>query len=533
VIRPARFVAVLVFALIGFAVEARAVEPKFPLGRETTFVEGPLDKDGYIDYAAALNEHYGRGVTPENNAHVLLWKALGPGPVDQAIRAEYFQRLGVEVPPEKGNYFVTFRSFVESRESDPDRDSDRSGVEAAEERLKSAVGRPWTADEFPGVAAWLSANEAPLALLVDALKRPRYFRPTVVPSTPEGRGNLLEAAVPGIAEFQDLARALAARALLRTGEGKFAEAWDDLLRCRRLGRLVAHGPTLIDFLMGCTIDAVAATADTRYLERRKWTIESAGAHIRDLDGLPTMPLLADKFDLGERFQFLDAVRLIRRGGPDAIQRLGGAPPQDNPSVFRKLMDSIDYSPALRNGNRWFDRLVRAARMKERAARNAEFRRIDIDLKTLIPSGTLGRFGFWFGLSAGTATTRGERIGDLMTVLLLPAMWSVADHEDRAVQRGHNIKIAIGLAAFRDETGHYPTRLDELVPKYLADVPIDLFSEKPPVYRAAEKGYVLYSVGRNGNDDDGRNYYDNPETDSDGDDISIRMPIPQPTSVKER
>src|SRR5882762_11725864 len=59
-----------------------AAEPqqavKFPIGKETTRVTGPLDKEGYIDFHAALNNHFGKGVTPETNANVLLWKALGP-----------------------------------------------------------------------------------------------------------------------------------------------------------------------------------------------------------------------------------------------------------------------------------------------------------------------------------------------------------------------------------------------------------------------------------------------------------------------
>src|ERR1700724_174995 len=53
---------------------------KFTISKETTYVTGPVDKDGYIDYAAALNERLRQGVTPENNANVLIWKALGPHP---------------------------------------------------------------------------------------------------------------------------------------------------------------------------------------------------------------------------------------------------------------------------------------------------------------------------------------------------------------------------------------------------------------------------------------------------------------------
>ena len=54
---------------------AEPPKPKFPLGKETTYVIGPLDKDGYVEYAAALNERFGKGVTPQNNANVLIWKA--------------------------------------------------------------------------------------------------------------------------------------------------------------------------------------------------------------------------------------------------------------------------------------------------------------------------------------------------------------------------------------------------------------------------------------------------------------------------
>ena len=43
-------------------------EPKFPLGKDTTYVTGPLDKDGYIDYEAALNDLLGKDITPEKNA---------------------------------------------------------------------------------------------------------------------------------------------------------------------------------------------------------------------------------------------------------------------------------------------------------------------------------------------------------------------------------------------------------------------------------------------------------------------------------
>ena len=69
-------------------------------------------------------------------------------------------------------------------------------------------------------------------------------------------------------------------------------------------------------------------------------------------------------------------------------------------------------------------------------------------------------------------------------------------------------------------------MDELAPTYLKKIPDDLFSEKPLIYRPEDKGYLLYSVGINGMDEDGRGYGDEPR----GDDLSVRMP-PEPRDKK--
>src|SRR5205085_12357447 len=92
--------------------EPKKPEPKFPLGKDTTYVTGPLDKEGYVDYEAALNERLGKGITPEKNANVLIWKAVGPKLDDRPMPAEFFKRMGVDVPPEEGNYFIDLRTFA-------------------------------------------------------------------------------------------------------------------------------------------------------------------------------------------------------------------------------------------------------------------------------------------------------------------------------------------------------------------------------------------------------------------------------------
>jgi hypothetical protein len=91
-------------------------EAKFPLSKETTYFVGPLDKDGYIDYEAALNERLGKGITAESNANVLIWHALGPVPEGEpGMPAKFFELLGIAEPPRDREYLIGLRAFLQDR----------------------------------------------------------------------------------------------------------------------------------------------------------------------------------------------------------------------------------------------------------------------------------------------------------------------------------------------------------------------------------------------------------------------------------
>jgi hypothetical protein len=66
-----------------------------------------------------------------------------------------------------------------------------------------------------------------------------------------------------------------------------------------------------------------------------------------------------------------------------------------------------------------------------------------------------------------------------------------------------LKTDLALRLFRQERGRVPERLDELVPKYLAAIPVDPFSNQPLVYRRGDTDYLLYSVGADGEDNGAR------------------------------
>jgi hypothetical protein len=74
---------------------------------------------------------------------------------------------------------------------------------------------------------------------------------------------------------------------------------------------------------------------------------------------------------------------------------------------------------------------------------------------------------------------------------------------RSAARLRLLVTDLALHAFNRENKAYPRNLSELVPRYLATVPLDPFGTSPLVYRPGPEGGLLYSVGPDGQDDGGQ------------------------------
>jgi hypothetical protein len=343
----------------------------------------------------------------------------------------------------------------------------------------------------------------------------------------KGSGSLIEALLPAPQKCRGLANALVARAMLRLGEDKLDDAWQDLLACHRLSRLVGRGGTLIEGLVGIAVDGQAAKADLTYLERIRTDAKRIDNCLRDLQKLRPPAALADKVNLGERFSVLDTIMMVDRHGLGYVEALAGGQFKNADPLGEELAElivkDIDWDPALRNANRWFDRMAAAARGQDRPIREKDWSRIESDLKALrvkvVDSG-----GPAEALLEGKddPKNRGKIMGNVIVCLMTPAIHKVQNAWDRMTQTHDNLRLAFALARFHCDYGHYPKTLDVLAPKYLDHVPADIFSGKALIYRPSETGYLVYSVGINGKDDGGRGYDDEPP----GDDLVIRMPLPE-------
>ncbi|HZU34918.1 MAG TPA: sigma-70 family RNA polymerase sigma factor, partial [Gemmataceae bacterium] len=333
-------------------------KPEFTISKETTYVNGPLASDGAIDYETALNERISKGITPETNANVLLWQALAPSPRDTPMPPGFFDWLKVPEPPKRGEYFIELPRYAHDVLKMTGKQFDDFRKQRA-----WAAQRPWAEKDYPQVAAWLKANERPLAIVVAATKRLNYYNPLVSrKSGEEGWYGLQGAPLPGVAEcWRDVAPALASRAMLHAGAGRMDEAWQDLLACHRLGRLITRGADEGELMLGLVISQSARTAEVALLERAHPPARQDLAWLRDLERRPPAGAVADHVDLGLRFKFLDTVMMLRRG-PIRTLRLveyfstgRPLPRTPEPEPPQASVDSLDYDFILRTGNRWYDR----------------------------------------------------------------------------------------------------------------------------------------------------------------------------------
>jgi hypothetical protein len=527
----------LVAMVLGSAIAAEAEDPSaakpaappsrkprvlVTISKETTYVTGPLRKDGYVDYIAALNQRHAQGVTPENNAAILFWKAMGPGEIDTRTREPFFKMLGIPPLPEQGDYLVTFHDYVKGRHAAKAANADKTPEELAKQ-FEEAGKRSWSKKELPLVADWLAANERPLALLTDACKRPRRYDPVIGGEMV----SMIAVMLPAVQSYREAARMLLARAMLRVGEGKVEAAWEDLLSCHRLARLIGQGPTLVESLVAIAIDGMAGAGDQALLRSVRLTSAQAAKIRDDLGKLPAISKMAEVIDVGERFFYLDFISMAAREGPMSLGGLlldGGDPPETIKSLINLATGAVlDWNEILHLGNSWYDRMADALRKPIRAKRKTAMGKIDEDVRKLaqktkdIKSLALSMLG-----SPRQALSR--RFGETLVALVLPAVSAAVDAEDRGAMQFELTRIAFALAEYRADHGSYPAKLADLVPKYVAETPKDLFVAADLHYRQEGKGgYVLYSVGVNGKDDGAKSNEDRGDSGKDWDDLVVRVP----------
>ncbi len=497
------------------------------ISRETTYLTGPLREDGRVDYLRAVNERVARGVTPENNAVVLFLQAVGPAVINQDCRERYFAALGIEPLPESGDYFVELDdAFPKDNEQ---RDDDgRSERDRLWDGYEDSCIAPWTAADYPEIAQFIGTNQKAIDLLVQASQRPKFYDPAVGPD-PAKETMIQTIASDVVQKHRRISEALVSRAMLRLGSGDADGSRADLLASHRLARVVGAA-TGDRWLISFVIARRAARADAAWAHYGHRSAGEIRQYRQELVKLPPRESLAAVYDGVERFFSLEMLIWLANSPADQFARDSGwiaRGEQVKKAVARLCKDGmIDWNETLRTTCTSFDELVTIVKVVDRHERH---RRAVAFAKKAKESAKQAAAPALYEPSRLDDPEARSRIGRNLAAkpfnsIAGIALLSIECQDDHRMRMAMG-ELALALAQYRAEKGAYPTRLNALVPQYVAEIPDDVHSDGPLRYRKTGDGYVLYGVGRSGVDHGGRPYEDVVDHFNDeADDIVIRMPV---------
>lgn len=511
--------------------------PLVTISKATTRIVKPLKEDGYPDYIAALNQQLGSGVTSENNIAVTIWEVVGPNDLPPDIKSMYFKHLGMEPLPADGNYYRSFHQHIKTLMSVLEKDQDNNPQELQTQRdtfddqYDFCISNPWKKDESIEMDRWLTSAEPFLNRIMQSVEnRDHFYNPYII--TAEDRAQpipeLISVLLPGAQHTREVARGLALMANRRLADGRIHEAVRISRIIHRLGRLSSTGGTLVEGLVGIAVDGIAFELDNRLITD---TTISKNALVKlqsQLEKLPPIASLAGKIDVTERYMYLDTTISLARHGPQALSLVNGlvsgSPTNDNPvlSSFSKTITGslIDWDLVLKTGNYWYDEFRRINDIESFSQRAIENKKLEQRLSALrVEVGNpaaIAKQILFSGKSISQITSM--QMSNILVGMLVPAVQVAISAEIRNDARLGITIAACALQAYHRDNKRYPDALAALVGVYIDKLPVDPFRGKSLRYRLQGNRYLLYSVGPNLKDEDGKERNERNGTQNNTDDI---------------
>jgi hypothetical protein len=472
--RVAIYLGALVLVVLAIDLIVANARRRVRPGYTTTRIVEPRKPDGLIDYGLALDEYFARGVTPANNAAIPLLQVLGPAAVSTNHPETVYAGLDMPPLPEAGDYFVDYAAYMRVR-----------SLPATNEPIKLELPREFTyaIQIAPEIAQWAKDNDAALTRFVEATRRPRFFIPLYGQQTL----TLAEKQLRHAKYLKEAGHALHARAIRRLADGNADGFIEDVLALHRLARLMSQAGTMVERVVGMSIETSAGCDDVFAAHRGKLSAQQSHRLIAQLDALGDLPTSLDAIDRAERFMGMDVVQTLAKLPPTEAGRLfNGIQGREvlPPYTFRFL--PIPYERTMIEMNRAYDGMLAAARQPTYPERVGALRLWIGDIDTGQGRGTIAKL-----FSA-----------DWAVALLLPSLETAETRLELARMQTRLAQVALALAAYEAERGAYPATLAELSPAHLRAVPVDSFVEKPLMYSPKGDGYGLRSVGPNMKDDGG-------------------------------
>lgn len=468
-----------------------------PSVRGTVFA-GPVREDGTIDYVAALDAHYRKGVTKDNNAYRGLFMLTQRKPDGEDWEHDEYEakRQALEITPAELDAAPHFISWHDHAEAFGHDEGALYDIEA------EALLGPIDSDILRDYEKWVQKSEPCFEFAAQTVSKSAYWMPV----TSDEPGLVVAVMLPSLGEHRALARGLQAWVYQSAKQGDFDKTLGGIKTLRLLAWHQSKDWSLISSLVSISIDALTMQTIQRLIEHRLLPADK----LAELDVLlrgraPRVPL-AESIGIGETCMGLDAFMQILAGRVGVDELMGGGGADDGPMGKILASGAFDVNRGLRQLRMQYLQMYRIAKIEDYAMRQ----RLTAQFEEQFENGTLQEDLF---VQVGDARVpnpallvsvekRTDALADLFTTIMFPALGAATNTETRFMAGERCTFTAIAVERYRLKHGKLPASLGDLVPEYLDALELDTFANEPLRYKITEKGFMVYSVNDNMVDDGG-------------------------------
>jgi len=293
--------------------------------------------------------------------------------------------------------------------------------------------------------------------------------------------------LPHLAKMRNLARLLAARTYILAEEKQYQKALHSAEKGLLLGDSLSKEPILISQLVRERIDITAVDSFRSVLNLYSGSnpVNNYQTIILEIDrkdknfikGLEGEIAISGfyRFGFEKKFNYLDYI-LSQRGYTQNGKSLAG-------DIFSKIYYSYLCVPVLKEDYAFYIRAITFLI----STSNEPYFLVKNKVDKWVKNFTAIRF---------------RVIKHIISSMNLPYLIETFREEARYNAKLNTFKLALALKIYREKHGTYPDSLTSLAPDIIPEIPPDPFTGKDYIYRKEDKGFIVYSIGENGRDDNG-------------------------------
>ena len=477
---------------------AQQDNPKITISKETTYFTQPLNEHGEVDYWKALNAHYSKGVTPENNLVTAIVELCGVDIENEIVRTRYVERLGIEDLPSKQGYLIEFEEFANERIDEDE------AYEISEQILTS----PWSRQKYPLVGDWIDEYSPVVDNYIDQLeKKTNYYDPLAA------ENELNEPAMApryALMRVRLITRFLTARSLLKLHNDDLNGCMSDLLAIRKTSHLLCTTSSLIELVTGYALAGICHDAEVRFCNHKLTTVMHLKRYRHDIAKYTLKNCVPEAIRVDQRILLLEVAKQVKDGNKGIIELLnfrfqlekGVYYKRTHELVIRSVRRFVDWNQVNKAVNMHveqsasvfeqgteLDCLIAASLLDEQLESQFEYQESIDFLRVLLMS---------------KAVAKSDLLSDVInsSFRILDVSHQVFESYCDKKANERLLDTCIALYLFRHERDEFPGELNELVPHYCKALPIDPFTNEPMIYKKRKEHFLLYSVGRDREDNGG-------------------------------